>query len=379
MMGALNEPEVLVMMGDALGKQVGFLGFCLGFLALCATSALADGPAGEGAPALTVTSEQARLEDWPLLVNANGSLAPWQEAVIAAETGGLRVVRIAVDVGSQVKRGEVLAELAQDTVLADVALQQARVAQAEAALSEARANGARARELSGKASMSEQQTKQYLVAEESARANLAAAQAQLKSQQIRLEQTQVRAPDDGSIASRSATLGSVVQAGSELFRLVRQNRVEWRAEVTAEQLALVQPGQPVQVRLPDGGAVAGRVRVAAPTFDPVTRLALVYVDLPEPGNARAGLFARGEIQVGSAPARTLPEAALVVRDGNVFLFEIDSDQHLIQHKVITGRRLGGRVEIRTGLPDGAAVVASGGAFLNDGDRVRVAAGPAGGH
>lgn len=367
------------MMGDALGKQEGFLGFCLGFLALCATSALADGPAGEGAPALTVTSEQARLEDWPLLVNANGSLAPWQEAVIAAETGGLRVVRIAVDVGSQVKRGEVLAELAQDTVLADVALQQARVAQAEAALSEARANGARARELSGKASMSEQQTKQYLVAEESARANLAAAQAQLKSQQIRLEQTQVRAPDDGSIASRSATLGSVVQAGSELFRLVRQNRVEWRAEVTAEQLALVQPGQPVQVRLPDGGAVAGRVRVAAPTFDPVTRLALVYVDLPEPGNARAGLFARGEIQVGSALARTLPEAALVVRDGNVFLFEIDSDQHLIQHKVITGRRLGGRVEIRAGLPDGASVVASGGAFLNDGDRVRVAAGPPDGH
>jgi HlyD family secretion protein len=177
------------------------------------------------------------------MIAASGGLFAWQEGVIAAGTGGLRVMAVAVDVGDKVHLGQVLAVLDQDTVQAELDQQEARVAQVRAALAEARANGDRARNVKDKGAMSEQQITQYLIAEEAAKANLAAAEAARDMERIRLNQTQVLAVDDGVISSRGATLGTVVQVGTELFRLVRQGRVEWRAEVTAEQLAQIQPGQ----------------------------------------------------------------------------------------------------------------------------------------
>jgi RND family efflux transporter MFP subunit len=331
----------------------------------------ADNAAKPALAALTVTTILPRPDDWPLAIPASGSLSAWQEGVIAAEIGGLRVIALAVDVGSQVRRGELLAQLSQESVRADLELEQARVEQARAALSEAQAHGERARNLAGRATLSDQQSKQYLVAEETARANLVAAEAQLKGQRIRLDQTQIRAVDDGVISSRTLTLGSVVQAGSELFRLIRQNRIEWRAEVLAEQLAQILPGQTARIRLAGGGTLEGVVRLPAPAFDPTTRLALVYVDLHDPGAARAGDFARGEIIVGHAPALTVPESAVVRRDGNSYVFEVGEDQRVLQRKIGTGRRAANRIEIVAGLPVPAPLVESGGAFLNDGDQVRV--------
>jgi HlyD family secretion protein len=323
-------------------------------------------------PALTVTTVKPDLQNWPLTLSANGSLAPWQEVVVAAETGGLRITKIFADVGSSVKRGQKLAQLAQDLVKVDVEQQQARVAQAKAELAEAKANAERARNLEGRSALSDQQTIQYLIGQDKAQANLDAAEAQLKSQKIRLEQTSIVAMDDGVISSRNATLGSVVQVGSELFRLVRQNRIEWRAEVMADQVIRIQPGQNVRVQLTNGETILGTVRVTAPTFDTNTRKALVYVDLPADSSARAGMFARGDILVGASDVLTLPQSAVVLRDGFSFVFVVGSDQHVVQKKVVTGRRVNDRVEIVSGLDRNAVVVASGGAFLNDGDTVRVA-------
>jgi len=311
-------------------------------------------------------------ETWPQVIDASGGLFAWQEGVIAAETGGLRVVEVAADVGDRVRQGQVLARLETHTVKADLAQQEARVAQVRAALSEARANGDRARNVKDKGAMSDQQITQYLIAEEAAKANLAAAEAALEMQRIRLSQTQVLAVDDGVIAARGATLGTVVQPGTELFRLVRQGRVEWRAEVTAEQLALVKPGQEARLRLPGGEEVIGQVRIPSPTLDERTRYGLAYVDLPVDGPARPGMFARGQLLVGSRPALSLPEAAVVLRDGSSFVFELQAGDRVAQRKVHTGRRHQGRVELLAGLDPEAAVVASGGAFLNDGDPVRVA-------
>lgn len=347
-------------------------------LALAAASgAAAPGTSSPGA-ALTVTVVAPRVEEWPVAIPAHGNLTAWQEAVMAAETGGLRIVALSADVGDVVQRGQSLAQLSQETVLADVALQEARVAQAAAALSEAQANAERAREASGRPAMSEQQAKQYLVGEESAKASLRAAEAQLRSQQIRLDQTHIRAVDDGTVSTRAATLGSVVQPGTELFRLVRQNRVEWRAEVMADQAARIKAGQAARVRLAGGETIDGVVRVLAPTFDPNTRMALVYVDLPDPGGARPGMFARGEILVAAAPALTVPESAVVLRDGNSYVFEVGADRRVVEREVATGRRAGNRVEIVGGLRADDRVVARGGAFLSDGDTVRVeGAAPAG--
>ena len=337
----------------------------------------ADNSAAKGAPkppphpTLAVTLVAPQSADWPRLIEASGGLFAWQEGVIAAETGGLRVLEVAVDVGDKVHRGQVLARLDQDTVKAQLAQEEARVAQVRAALAEARANGDRARNIKDKGAMSEQQVTQYLIGEEAAKANLAAAEAALEMQRIRLAQTRVLAVDDGVIAARAATLGTVVQAGTELFRIVRQGRVEWRAELTAEQLAQVRPGQEVQVRLPGGETVTGKVRMASPTLDANTRYGLVYVELPGDSPARPGMFAQGSIRLGDSPALTLPESAVVLRDGSSFVFEVLPDERVAQRKVETGRRAAGQVEILSGLDAAARVVESGGAFLTDGDLVRV--------
>ena len=90
----------------------------------------------------------------------------------------------------------------------------------------------------------------------------------------------VLAPDDGVVSVRSATVGAVVAPGTELFRLIRQGRLEWRAEVAATDLARLSVGQNVRVQPVGGPALTGTVRMVAPTLDPQTRNALVYVDLP---------------------------------------------------------------------------------------------------
>jgi len=159
--------------------------------------------------------------------------------------------------------------------------------------------------------------------------------------------------------------------------LIRQGRLEWRAEVTAAELADIRAGAAVRLTAASGQALSGRVRMVGPSVDPQTRQALVYVDLSGPmGSARAGMFARGEIVLGSSSALTVPQAAVVVRDGFSYVFSVGSDQRVAQHKVQTGRLQGGQIEILSGLPQGLKVVASGGAFLNHGDAVRVADAPA---
>jgi RND family efflux transporter MFP subunit len=193
-----------------------------------------------------------------------------------------------------------------------------------------------------------------------------------------VRQTQVLAPDHGVISARSATVGAVLPAGQELFRLIRQGRLEWRAELPSSDLGAVRPGIAVRVLPASGGSIEGRVRRVAPTVDPATRNGLVYVDLPVPGSAKAGMFARGEFDVGRGSALTLPQSAVVLRDGFAYVFAVDAAGRVRQLKVDTGRRVGERVEITGGLDAAARVVASGGGFLADGDTVRVlpAAAPA---
>lgn len=322
-------------------------------------------------PALTVETTTPEVETWPILRQAQGGIWPWQDAVIAAETGGLRITKIYADIGTEVNAGQKLAQLSQQTVKVDVAQKQALVDQAKAELAEAQANAKRATEAKGTNAFSEQQTTQYLLARDKAKANLENAQAQLKSQQIRLQQTDVVAVDDGVISSRSAILGAVVQTGTELFRLVRKNRLEWRAELMADELQGVKPGQSVQINLNDNWE-KGTVRVVAPTFDAKTRKATVYVDLPHSANIRAGMFASGNIILGQKEALTIPESALVLRDGYTYVFTVDNDKKVIQNKVSTGRRMANKVEIVSGLAKDAQIVSSGGAFLNNGDTVLVA-------
>ena len=322
-------------------------------------------------PALTVTVIQPQRNEIAGAVSAGGNIAAWQEAIVGAESNGARLAEVRVNVGDVVKRGQVLASFVADMANAELAQSKAGVAEAEATLAEAVANAQRARELQASGALSAQQINQYLTAERTAQARLQALRASAQVQQLRLSQTRVLAPDDGVISARSATLGAVVPAGQELFRLIRQGRLEWRAEVAASELGQIKPGMVVKLTPAGGVVLTGKVRMLAPTVDAATRNGLVYVDLPQPGAARAGMFARGDFVLGSASALTLPQSAVLLRDGFSYVFKLGADNKVAQAKVLVGRRVGERIEITGGLDPTTRVVASGAGFLADGDTVRV--------
>lgn len=313
-------------------------------------------------PALTVSVAPPATENWNTGVTATGPLAPWHEAIIASEISGLRVTDVLVDIGDEVKKGQELARLSQASVKADVA-------QKQASLEQAQANAERARRLKSSGALPTQQIDQYLTDE-------SVAKAALEAQQIRLTQTRILAPDDGVISARTATLGAVVQTGSELFRLVRQNRVEWQAAIPSQDMGRIRPGQKARLTLPDGGNAEGEVRVVSPTLDPNTRNATAYISLPPDSPARAGMFAEGEILTGASQALTVPQSSVILRDGKNYVFALGAGSKVSQLTVQTGRRADGKVEVLDGLKPDAQVVVTGGAFLNDGDTVQVASKPA---
>lgn len=331
---------------------------------------------GVARPALTVTGTQAQTQALPIKLTANGNIAAWQEASVGAEIGGLRLAEVLVNVGDTVQRGQVLARFATDAVQADLAQARALVAEASASAQEATANADRVRALLNTGVFSGQQSSQYLTAEQTAKARVESAKAVMAAQLLRLQNTEVRASDSGIISARLATVGAVVGAGSELFKLIRQGRLEWRAEVGANELYRLPVGAAVNVAAASGSLVTGRVRTVAPTVDPQTRSGLVYVDLPSgpsrQAGLKAGMFASGEFELGSSPALTVPQQAVVVRDGFSYVFRLNADQRVSQLKVQTGRRVGERVELLDGVGAESSLVASGAGFLNDGDLVKVA-------
>lgn len=325
-------------------------------------------------PALAVTLTQTQQTLLPLRVFANGNVAAWQEAVIGSEVYGLRLTQVLVNVGDVVKQGQLLAIFSAESTSADLNQAQANLLEATAVSKEALNNANRARSLENTGAMSNQQIEQYITAADTAQARLEVAKAMLDNQKIRLKNTKIYAPDAGVISARNATVGAVTAAGSELFRLIRQGRLEWRAEVISADLAKIKRGMHVKVTAADATIINGKVRMLAPTVDIQSRNSLIYVDLPLNARVKAGMFAKGEFELGQSNALTLPQQALVLRDGFSYVFALNTEQTqttVKQVKVQTGRRIGNLVEIISGLASQQPVVASGGAFLSDHDVVKV--------
>lgn len=337
---------------------------------------------GAAKPSLTVTASQVGSGVMASKLAANGSIAAWQDAVIGSQSNGLRIDEIYVNVGDAVKRGQVLARFAAEAIVADVAQANAAMLEAQATASEAISNADRARGLQASGAMSKQQIGQYLTAEQTAKARVSAAKANLDVQQLRLKYTEVVAPDAGIISARMATVGAVAGAGSELFRMIRQGRLEWRAEVTSADMSKIRAGMTTTIIAPNGEQAQGRVRMVAPTVDAHNRSGLVYVDVLPGKDAKfatafkPGMFARGEFILGSSQAMTIPQQAVVVRDGFSYVFRLNADSRVSQIKVSVGRRMVvdgiEQIEILSGLATGTQIVSSGVGFLNDGDLVKLA-------
>ncbi|MGE0350175.1 efflux RND transporter periplasmic adaptor subunit [Hydrogenophaga sp.] len=333
-----------------------------------------EAPPAEAAPrpSLTVTVARPAQGPLPIRLQANGNVSAWQEASVGAEVNGLRLASVNVNVGDVVRKGQVLAVFASETTQADSLQSRASLMQAEASFENARADAERARSIQDSGALSKSQVAQYLTQEKVARAQFEAAKAAFAATEVRLGNTRVLAPDDGVISARMATVGAVVGAGQELFRLVRQSRLEWRGEVTPSEVGRIRTGQKVEVTAATGAQIEGRVRAIAPSADPQTRNILVFVDLPRHADLKAGTFAKGSFDLGQSEALTVASESIVVRDGSNYVFVIDTQtSKASQRKVQTGRRVGERVEILEGLKPDEAVAVQGAGFLNEGDLVKV--------
>ena len=331
----------------------------------------ADSTLGAEKPVLAVTVITPQLSEMTDSVSAHGNVLAWQEASIGTEADGLRLSEVRVNVGDSVVKGQLLASFASAPLEAELDLSRADQAEAAALYSEAQADLTRVKQLKASGALSAQQIQRYITAAESAKARLDASNARVKTQQLRLAQSRVLAPDQGIISARTATVGAVLPAGQELFRLIRFGRLEWRAEVSSDHLARLKPGLKARITLTDGSSIQGVVRALSPVVDTQSRNAVVYVDLLNTGSARAGMFAGGSFELGSTEVMTVPLSAVQIRDGFSYVLRITADSRVLQTKVSTGRRTADRIEIRSGLQLSDQLVSTGGAFLGEGDLVRV--------
>ncbi|MBS0371455.1 MAG: efflux RND transporter periplasmic adaptor subunit [Proteobacteria bacterium] len=307
---------------------------------------------------------------WPDLIRASGNVMPWQETRVGAEVGGLRLSSVLVNVGDQVKKGQVLARLDTATVETDIDAAKAQVAEAEATLAQAVATLERGKRLAPSGGVSQQELTLYETQKHTADARVNAARAQERRQQLRMQYATLVAPDDGLISASFAAEGTIVQAGSELFRMIRQGRLEWRAEVKGELLGKLARGQDVTVDSPLGPDVKGHIRLVSPTIDLTSRNGLVYVDLPADTDLKAGLNVSGSILLGRHKVLAVPVAAVQRQKGSARVLVVDADNRIQAVEVGLGRTKDDWVEITSGVDERSRVVTKPQGELHVGDVVK---------
>jgi HlyD family secretion protein len=267
-------------------------------------------------PALTVRTTILREDKWARTISANGSILPWQEAIISAQVQGLRIAEVKVSIGDHVQQGEVLLTLD----------------------------------------------------------NFARTGSEPDS--LNAVQGRIVSPDSGVISAANANVGSMPKSGDELFRLIRKGRLEWHADLTAEELMLIRKGMAAEITVGEGRLIKGTVRAISPSVDTKTRYGYALVTVPDGSGIIAGAFARGTFDVsgGKRPLQSLPQTAVMQRGSKTFVLIVGPDNHVHERAVTVGQRNGDRVQIKEGLKANEPVVEIGGAFLTEGDVVQVVKG-----
>lgn len=324
--------------------------------------------AADNSLAAPVTVSVARQVQRPELLNASGAVEAWEDVSVSTRVTGLSLTRVLVHVGDHVRQGQLLGQFDEAPVETEVAQAEAALAQAQASAQEAEANHKRAAELEASDAMSKQDVLQANTRYAVTQSQIMQAKAALAAAQLRLAYTRVTAPEAGVISARTAVLGAVPAMGSELFRIVAQNRLEWRAELSDAQLGLIRAGQRAHVVLPNGDIVDGKVREIAPALNATTRLGLAYIDLqPSPG-VRVDMYVKGTLELNQRAVVLVPSESLVTRDGRTYAVTLQDNQaHLVS--VTVGERAADSAEVLTGLTSGQTVIVKGAGFLSEGARV----------
>ncbi|PNS08839.1 efflux RND transporter periplasmic adaptor subunit [Solilutibacter silvestris] len=324
-------------------------------------------------PALTVSVIPVLQQQVANGLTVSGPVSPVEEMQLGVEISGQRVTALKVDVGQWVKAGQVLLTLDHRTLDAALAQADANLKQAQAGAVLAKANLVRGEGLAKDHYISASQLDQLRAAKLQADAQLATAQAARDASALQRSFAELRAPANGQISKRLVQPGQIAAGGTELMRLIRDGKLEWRAELPASQLSLVKPGDRIALRGRDGEMVEGRVRAVSPGVDASSRTGTMYADLPQPQGLHPGTYLEGRIDTGLADSPVVPSAAIVLRDGFQTVFVVDAQNKVHATRIDTGSKDGGQVQVLRGLKAGDRVVVEGTGFLADGDVVKVVA------
>jgi HlyD family secretion protein len=319
----------------------------------------------------TVSVTEVGVSSVPTTVSIIGTIAARYDMPIGVEGDAGRVSAIYVEAGDHVKRGQVLARLNVSVLEPQVANLEAALEQARAEAELAEAEYRRAQAVGASGALSAEETQRRKSAAVTAAAKVKVAAAQLAESQARLARAAVRAPADGIILTRNVEVGQTATPGGEaLFRLSQGGEVELRGQVAEQDLPLLKVGQEVNVRLTaTTRSYAGRVRLLGAVIDPQTRLGEARVALTPDPNLRPGAFARAEVTVSNADRAVLPQTAVLTDDKGSYVLIVNA-QHKIERRAV---RVSGMVQngvtIAEGVTGKEQVVATAGAFLQEGELV----------
>lgn len=308
-----------------------------------------------GASRQTVTAATATSVALPRIIVASGTVSAWEEVPVGAETGGLTAIGVYVDEGSYVRQGQTLVKLNDALLQAQLRQQQAGVQTAEANASRDDAALGRAQELKERGFLSQASLDTALANQRASQANLASARASLSETRTRLAQSEIKAPVSGLIISRTVTRGQIVEAGAQLFRMVRDGRLELDAQVPETDLPAVRAGQTATISSSEGVATSGTVRIVTPEVDPQTRLGLARITLSPGSGLKPGMFARASITASAQPTTVVPTGAVLYRNNKSGVFVLDAQSMAHFRPVTVLSRQDDQTSVRGSSPASASL------------------------
>jgi HlyD family secretion protein len=289
------------------------------------------------------------------------------------ETG--RVSAIYVEAGDHVKAGQLLAQVDESILKAQVDRLAATLEEAKANADLAAAEYGRAQGVEAAGALSKEDIQKRRAAAVTAAAEVKVAGAQLAEYQARLSHTQVRAPVDGVVLTRAAEVGQIVTpGGNAMFRLARGAEVEMRALVAEQDLPSLRLGQASDVYLTGvEKPFLGKVRLLSAIIDPQTRLGEVRIQLQPDPQLRPGAFARGEVVVGKGERPVLPQTAVLSDEKGTYVLLVTADNRVERRGVHVSDTNTHGLVIASGLTGQERVVMTAAGFLRVGERVQVVA------
>jgi RND family efflux transporter MFP subunit len=378
-----SDSETLVLVDDASRRRRRIAIIGAGIVAVVAiVLAMLMMGGGEKEDAAAGAAKQAAIPKITVIVpgrqqvanqiSATGTIAARRDMPVGIAGSGGKVVRVLVDAGSWVRAGQVLAVVDRSVQAEQAAQLAAQVDAARANAALAQSNYERALALQGRGFVSKAEIDAKKSTRDAAAAQVRVAQAQLAATRAEIGRLNVTAPTSGLILDRNVEVGQIVGSGSgALFRIAQNGMMEVQAKLSEGTLAQVHVGTPATV-VPVGSNVqiAGSVWQVEPIIDPVNRQGIAHVAVPYQQVLRPGGFAEVALVSGTADVPLLPQSAVLSDDKGNYVYIVGKDDRVVRRNVKVGEVDDNGVTIVAGLTGQERVVASAGAFLNPGDKIR---------